>query len=67
MNPEEEKEKIMQELNYTKGFLQSVQKKLSNDKFVNGAHAQVVEMERKKQADSEAKIKVLEERLKELS
>ncbi len=67
VNPEEEKEKIMQELNYTKGFLQSVQKKLSNDKFVNGAPAQVVEMERKKQADSEAKIKVLEERLKELS
>ena len=66
VNPEEEKEKIMQELNYTKGFLQSVQKKLSNDKFVNGAPAQVVEMERKKQADSEAKIKVLEERLKEL-
>jgi len=67
VNPEEEIKKITEELNYTKGFLQSVQKKLSNERFVNGAPAQVVEVERKKQADSEAKIKVLEERLKELS
>ena len=41
-------------------------KKLSNEKFVNGAPAQVVENERKKQADAEAKIKAIEQQLAEL-
>ncbi len=41
-------------------------KKLSNERFVNNAPAKVVEMEKKKQADAEAKIKVIEEQLKAL-
>jgi valyl-tRNA synthetase len=53
-------------LDYTKGFLKSVKKKLENERFVSNAPAQVVEMEKKKQADAEAKIKTLEESLKNL-
>ncbi|WP_321279584.1 valine--tRNA ligase [Marinifilum fragile] len=60
---EEELKKLEEELKYTQGFLNSVSKKLSNERFVNNAPAQVVEMEKKKQADAEAKIKVLEERI----
>ncbi|MFP4557199.1 MAG: valine--tRNA ligase [Bacteroidales bacterium] len=63
VNQEEEKVKLTEELNYTKGFLKSVQKKLSNERFVNNAPPKVVEMERKKQTDAEEKIKVIEERL----
>jgi valyl-tRNA synthetase len=55
--------KIQEELKYTKGFLQSVQKKLSNERFVNNAPPKVVEMERKKVADAEAKIETLEKSL----
>ena len=62
-NAEEEIKKLTDELNYTKGFLQSVAKKLSNQNFVNNAAAAVVEAERKKQADAEAKIKVIEEQI----
>jgi len=65
-NVAEEINKLMQELDYTKGFLQSVLKKLSNEKFVNNAAAQIVEAERKKQIDAEAKIKVIEEQLASL-
>lgn len=60
---EEELKKLEEELKYTQGFLNSVAKKLSNERFVNNAPAKVVEMEKKKQADAEAKIKVLEERI----
>ena len=63
---EEEKAAIQKELEYTKGFLNSVMKKLSNERFVAGAPAQVVENEKKKQADAEAKIKALEESLEKL-
>jgi valyl-tRNA synthetase len=59
----EEIAKLTEELNYAKGFLQSVIKKLSNERFVSSAPAQVVESERKKQADAEEKIRVIEERL----
>ncbi len=55
--------KIQEELTYTKGFLQSVQKKLSNERFVNNAPGQVIAIERKKQADAEAKIETLEKSL----
>ncbi len=64
---EEEKAKTEEELNYLKGFLKSVEKKLSNEKFVNGAPEKVVEMERKKQQDALDKIKILEEKLKSLN
>ena len=53
--------KLTDELNYTKGFLKSVQTKLSNEKFVNGAPEKVLEMERKKESDALAKIATLEQ------
>jgi len=61
-----EREKLTAEIEYTKGFLNSVMKKLSNERFVNNAPEQVVTAERKKQSDAEAKIKVLEEQLSSL-
>jgi valyl-tRNA synthetase len=63
---EEEIKKVETELQYTQGFLDSVMKKLSNEKFVSGAPPQVVQNEMNKKADAEAKIKALEERLKGL-
>ena len=63
---EAEKANILRELEYTQGFLAGVVKKLSNERFVAGAPAQVLEMERKKQADAEAKIKALEASLAQL-
>jgi valyl-tRNA synthetase len=63
---EEELKKLEEELKYTEGFLKSVSKKLSNERFVNNAPEKVVEMERKKMADAEAKIKVLQERIDSL-
>ena len=59
--------KINEELNYTKGFLKSVQKKLSNIRFVSNAPEQVVASEKKKEADSLAKIETLEKSLKNLT
>jgi len=60
---EEELKKMEEELKYTQGFLTSVQKKMSNERFVNNAPAKVIEIEKKKMADAEAKIKVLEDRI----
>ncbi len=59
----EEKQRLLKELDYNKGFLQSVQKKLANEKFVQNAKPEVLAIEKKKQADAEAKIKALEEQL----
>ncbi|MBI1289524.1 MAG: valine--tRNA ligase [Flavobacteriales bacterium] len=59
----EEKEKLEKELDYAKGFLASVEKKLNNERFVSGAPEQVIAIERNKKADAEAKIKALEEQL----
>ena len=59
----EEKEKLEKELAYTKGFLASVEKKLSNERFVSGAPEQVVAAEKSKKADAESKIKALQEQL----
>ena len=58
--------RIEKELAYTKGFLQSVQKKLRNEKFVNNAPENVVALERKKEADALEKIAILKARLKAL-
>jgi valyl-tRNA synthetase len=58
--------KIEAELNYTRGFLASVQKKLANERFVAGAPEQVVALERKKAADAEATIETLEKSLANL-
>ncbi len=60
---EEELKKLQAELDYTKGFLNSVMKKLSNERFVSSAPEAVVAVERAKQTDAEAKIKVLEEQI----
>lgn len=62
----EEKEKTEEEIKYLKGFLISVDKKLSNEKFVANAKPEVVEIERKKQKDALDKIVLLEEKLKTL-
>ena len=61
-----EREALLKDIEYQKGFMASVDKKLSNEKFVNSAKPEVVEMERKKKADAEAKIKALEESLSRL-
>ena len=62
----EESKKIKGELEYTKGFLKSVMNKLDNENFVTNAPAKVIELERKKQSDAEAKIKALEIQLENL-
>jgi valyl-tRNA synthetase len=56
---EAELKKLTEELTYTEGFLKSVQKKLSNDRFVNNAPEQVVASEKKKAADALAKIETI--------
>ncbi len=58
-----EKERLMQELDYNKGFLKSVQAKLANERFVANAKPEVVEGEKKKEADAMGKIKAIEEQL----
>jgi valyl-tRNA synthetase len=63
---EGELKKIGEELDYTRGFLASVMKKLDNERFVQNAPASVIETERKKKSDAETKIKALEDRIREL-
>ena len=55
--------KLTTELEYTQGFLKSVQNKLSNEKFVNGAPEKVLANERQKEADALAKIATIEQSL----
>ena len=55
-----------QELEYTKGFLKSVQAKLSNERFVNNAPEKVLEIERNKEADALAKIEMILASLKSI-
>ena len=59
----EEKARLEKELAYAQGFLASVLKKLSNERFVQKAPAAVLAVERKKQVDAEAKIRLLQEQL----
>lgn len=61
-----ERERISTDLDYQKGFVAQVQKKLSNERFVSGAPAAVVDKEKQKLADGMAKIKLLEEALESL-
>jgi len=63
INIEEEIEKLNAELVYIKGFLKSVQAKLSNEKFVNGAPEKVLANEKQKEADALAKIATIEQSL----
>jgi len=64
IDPESEKVKIRTDLEYFRGFLDSVMKKLNNERFVKNAPPAVIELENKKKADTESKIKSLEEALK---
>jgi valyl-tRNA synthetase len=66
-DPAAEKEKMQKELEYTRGFLNSVSAKLANERFVQNAKKEVIETELQKKADAEAKIKLLEESLSQLS
>ncbi|MFH4964990.1 valine--tRNA ligase [Gaetbulibacter sp. M235] len=63
---EAEIKKLTDELNYTEGFLKSVQKKLSNERFVAGAPEQVITNERNKEADALAKIETIKASLASL-
>ena len=58
-----QKEQMQKDLDYLKGFLVSIDKKLSNERFVQNAKPEVIEVERKKQSDALAKIKAIEESL----
>jgi valyl-tRNA synthetase len=66
LDVESEIARIKEELNYNRGFLVNVMKKLDNERFVNNAPAGILELERKKKSDAESKIKSLEEALKSL-
>ena len=66
VNKEEELKKLQEDLKYAEGFLNSVLKKLSNEKFVNGAPAAVIEKERNKQRDAETKIAALKTQIENL-
>jgi valyl-tRNA synthetase len=63
MDTGNQKEELAKELEYLKGFLNSVEKKLGNERFVQNAKPEVVEIERKKKADAEKKIAMLQEAL----
>jgi valyl-tRNA synthetase len=67
LDVETERENLQKELEYTQGFLDSVTKKLSNERFVQNAKGDIVEKERQKQADAEAKIVTLKEALARLA
>ena len=66
VNKEEELKKLQDDLKYAEGFLASVLKKLSNEKFVGGAPAAVIEKERNKQRDAETKIAALKAQIDSL-
>jgi valyl-tRNA synthetase len=67
INKEEELKKLTADLEYLEGFLASVMKKLSNERFVSSAPEKVVANERAKQADAEAKIAAIKEQIAALS
>ncbi len=66
VNAREELARLQEELDYTRGFLQSVQKKMSNERFVQNAPAAVVDKEKQKMADASGKIAVLEAQIRKL-
>jgi len=66
INVEEELKRLEADLKYQEGFLKSVNAKLSNEKFVANAKPEIVENERKKQADAEQKISALKENIANL-
>jgi valyl-tRNA synthetase len=67
VDKEAELKRMQEELHYFQGFVKSVEKKLSNEKFVTNAHPDVVEKERLKKADGEAKIEQLQKSIAQLN
>gem|GEM_PF-4977335 len=67
LNVEEERKRLVKELEYARGFVESVRKKLQNEKFVQRAPTHVVERERKKLQDGLKRIQHLEESLAKLT
>lgn len=67
VDKEKERESLLKDLDYNKGFLKSVETKLSNEKFVANAKPELVASEKKKQADALAKIKAIEDQLLSLA
>ena len=65
-DPEKKRKKLTQELDYARGFLRSVEKKLSNESFVSNAPENIINLERKKAADAHEKITLLEKSLSQL-
>lgn len=66
VDKESQKAELLKELEYQKGFLISVDKKLGNERFVQNAKPEIVELERRKKADAESRIKAIEESLANL-
>ena len=64
---ESELKKLQKELNYTKGFLKSVETKLSNEQFVKNAPQELVQNEKNKRKDAKSKIKILSDKISSLS
>ncbi len=67
IDPEAEKEKLLKEKEYLGGFLKSVEAKLNNERFMQNAKPEIIENEHKKKADAEAKLKIINERLRGLA
>lgn len=61
VNKSQQKAEMQKEMDYLKGFLESVEKKLSNERFMSNAKPEVIDGERKKKADAEAKMRALQE------
>jgi len=66
INTTNQKDELSKEIQYLEGFLESINKKLSNERFVQNAKPEIIALEQKKKADAEAKIKVLEESMANL-
>lgn len=60
------KEELLKDLAYQKGFLESVMKKIGNDRFIQNAKPEIIAIEQKKKSDAEARIKAIEESLSAL-
>lgn len=66
LNSGQQKDDLVKELNHLKGFLNQVEKKLSNEKFIQNARPEVLALEQKKKTDAEAKIRIIEDSLSKL-
>lgn len=67
IDPEAQREKLLKDLNYYKGFLMSVEKKLNNERFIQNAKTEIINLEKKKKQDAEEKISLLENSLDALN